>query len=93
MSSYPELPQTKTMAKRRIRICLGSSCFSRGNNTNLEVIKTYLSENKLEAEIDFCGHLCEELCNKGPVLRIDDHTYEGVNLSCLYKILEEEFSC
>ena len=50
------------MSKRQIRICLGSSCFSRGNNTNLGAIKKYLSENNLEAEIDFCGHLCEELC-------------------------------
>ena len=59
------------MSKRQIRICLGSSCFSRGNNTNLGAIKKYLSENNLEAEIDFCGHLCEELCSKGPIIRID----------------------
>ena len=74
------------MSKRQIRICLGSSCFSRGN-------KKYLSENNLEAEIDFCGHLCEELCSKGPIIRIDDKVYEEVNLSRLYKILQEEFPC
>ncbi len=81
------------MAKRQIKICLGSSCFSRGNNVNLEAIKKYLKEKELEAEIHFTGHLCEELCNKGPVLRIDDHIFEEVNLSRLYKILEEEFPC
>ena len=81
------------MSKRQIRICLGSSCFSRGNNTNLGAIKKYLSENNLEAEIDFCGHLCEELCSKGPIIRIDDKVYEEVNLSRLYKILQEEFPC
>ena len=77
------------MSKRQIRICLGSSCFSRGNNTNLGAIKKYLSENNLEAEID----LCEELCSKGPIIRIDDKVYEEVNLSRLYKILQEEFPC
>lgn len=81
------------MSKRQIRLCLGSSCFSRGNNTNLGAIKKYLSENNLEAEIDFCGHLCEELCSKGPIIRIDDKVYEEVNLSRLYKILQEEFPC
>ena len=81
------------MAKRQIRICLGSSCFSRGNNVNLGVIKKYLSENHLEAHVDFCGHLCEEMCNKGPIIRIDDKVYEEVNLSLLYKILQEEFPC
>ena len=68
---------------RQIKICLGSSCYSRGNNVHLEVIKKYIAENHLEAEISFSGHLCEELCSSGPILRID--------LSGLYKILQEEF--
>lgn len=78
---------------RQIRICLGSSCYSRGNNTHLEAIKKYIAENHLEVEISFSGHLCEELCNKGPVLTIDGKTYQEVNLSGLYKILQEEFPC
>lgn len=78
---------------RHIRICLGSSCYSRGNNAHLEVVKKYIAENHLEAEISFSGHLCEELCSKGPVLTIDGKTYREVNLSGLYKILQEEFPC
>lgn len=77
---------------RQIRICLGSSCYSRGNNVHLEVIRKYLQENHLEAEISFSGHLCEELCSSGPILRIDDKVYKEVNLSSLYRILEEEFA-
>lgn len=77
---------------RKIRICLGSSCYSRGNNVHLEVIRKYIAENQLEAEISFSGHLCEELCNSGPILRIDDKVYKEVNLSGLYRILEEEFA-
>ena len=70
---------------RQIKICLGSSCYSRGNNVHLEVIKKYI------AEISFSGHLCEELCSSGPILRIDEKVYKEVNLSGLYKILQEEF--
>ena len=76
---------------RQIKICLGSSCYSRGNNVHLEVIKKYIAENHLEAEISFSGHLCEELCSSGPILRIDEKVYKEVNLSGLYKILQEEF--
>lgn len=76
---------------RQIRICLGSSCYSRGNNVHLEVIRKYIAENRLEAEISFSGHLCEELCSSGPILRIDDKVYKEVNLSGLYHILQEEF--
>ncbi len=75
-----------------IRICLGSSCYSRGNNVHLEVIRKYIAENHLEADISFSGHLCEELCSNGPVLRIDDKVYRNVNLSSLYRILEEAFA-
>ena len=76
---------------RQIRICLGSSGYSRGNNIHLEVIRKYIAENQLEAEISFSGHLCEELCNSGPILRIDDKIYKEVTLSGLYRILQEEF--
>lgn len=43
----------------------------------------------MEAEIAFSGHLCENLCSEGPILRIDDRIYKEVNLSSLYRILEE----
>ena len=81
------------MEERRIKICLGSSCFSRGNNTNMEVIKNYLAEHGLEAAVQFAGCLCEDMCSKGPVISIDGRVYEEVNLSRLHKILFEEFGC
>ncbi len=81
------------MVKHQIKICLGSSCFSRGNNTNVEIIQKYLKEHHLEADVRFSGHLCEESCSKGPVVSIDEHVYEEVNMSRLYKILQDEFPC
>lgn len=81
------------MEKRRINICLGSSCFSRGNKVNVDIIKKYLQENNLEADITFSGHLCENMCSKGPVISIDDRTYEEVQISLLSKILQKEFPC
>lgn len=81
------------MSKHHIKICLGSSCFSRGNNANVEVIKKYIEENSLEADITFSGRLCEKMCNRGPVISIDSRRYEEVNVSRLYKILQEEFQC
>lgn len=81
------------MGKRRISICLGSSCFARGNNANIAVVKKFLKDNGLDAEVTFTGRLCENMCSKGPIICIDDQIYEEVNLSLLYKILEEEFKC
>jgi len=81
------------MGKRRISICLGSSCFARGNNANIAVVKQFLADRGLEAEVTFTGQLCENMCNRGPIICIDDQVYEEVNLSLLHKILEEEFKC
>ena len=41
------------MGKRRISICLGSSCFARGNNANIAVVKQFLADRGLEAEVTF----------------------------------------
>ena len=39
------------MAKLNITVCMGSSCFARGNASNLEFIENYIKENGLEADI------------------------------------------
>lgn len=78
---------------RKIQVCLGSSCFSRGNRSNLEAIRMYLGENGLEAEVTLTGCLCQDKCGQGPIIIIDGNAYEDVNLSRLDKILKEEFPC
>lgn len=89
----PESFRFNIMAKHLINICLGSSCFSRGNNANVDVVKKYLREHDLEAEVTFSGRLCENMCARGPVVVINGKVYEQVSLSKLYKILQEEFKC
>lgn len=79
------------MKKREITICLGSSCFSRGNNKNLEVIQEYVKTENLEAEINFKGQLCSERCHIGPVLIIDNKIYNEVTKDKLIEILDSEF--
>ena len=81
------------MAKRNIEICMGSSCFSRGNNANVEVLRRFIEAKGLKAGIDCTGRLCTDICGRGPVISIDGRVYERVNRSKLYKILEEEFKC
>lgn len=80
-------PQDKTT----IRICLGSSCYTRGNVENLKIIQTFVEEKEINASIDFRGHLCNENCNKGPVITINETTYHEVQPFQVEKILEETF--
>jgi len=57
-------------------ICMGSSCFSRGNNRNIEVIQSLAENSGGGAAIETRGHLCEGLCRNGPNLLIDGRLYQ-----------------
>ena len=73
--------------KLSISICLGSSCFSRGNNENLDIILNYIKTNQLEADIDFQGCLCTGNCTEGPLLTINEKTYTKVDPTTVIDIL------
>jgi NADH:ubiquinone oxidoreductase subunit E len=58
---------------------MGSSCFSRGNNRNIEVLQDFVQKRGLPVGVDVTGHLCEGLCNQGPNISIEGKTYHGVD--------------
>ena len=75
-----------------MQICLGSSCFSRGNKDVVMFIKEYLRKNHLDDRVIFKGARCMGLCSNGPNLTINGVTTEGVNISKIESILEKEFA-
>ncbi len=75
------------MSKLNITVCMGSSCFARGNAQNLELIENYINENNLEAEIDLCGAHCEGRCAKGPNIYVNGTEYNNVNEEKILEIL------
>lgn len=72
-----------------IIICLGSSCFSRGNRDTLEVIKNYLKSNDLENIVSFKGQLCSHSCNKGPVVWVNQVKYEAMTTTNVVSLLDQ----
>jgi NADH:ubiquinone oxidoreductase subunit E len=75
--------------KPRIKICMGSSCFRRGNRKNLEFIEAYLEEHGFVAEVELVGSRCEEKCRKGPNLEINGRMYHEVSQEILVELLEQ----
>ena len=73
-----------------IIICLGSSCFARGNKKTLSLIQDYLKNHNLEHVVNFKGNHCFGKCQQGPILKINNQEYEGVNESDVLDILERE---
>lgn len=78
--------------KIAISICMGSSCYSRGNKRVKEVVEEYISANKLEDRIDFRGDLCCGMCGEGPNISVDGVVYHYVDEEVILDILESKFS-
>ncbi len=74
-----------------IQICLGSSCFSRGNKKLVKVIEQYLTENNLRHLVNFHGAHCFSSCDKGPLVKIDGKEYLELNEDKVRVILNDRF--
>ncbi len=76
------------MEKILIEVCMGSSCFSRGNKRNLELLQEYIRKEQLEETVELRGRLCAGSCKKGPNIMIDGNLYSGVTPSLLKTLLQ-----
>ena len=80
-----------SLLKKEIKICLGSSCFSRGNKKTLQVIQKYLKDHQLERDVILKGNHCFNNCSTGPVMHIGGKLYEQLKSETVPEILESEF--
>jgi len=75
-----------------IQICMGSSCFSRGNGKTLKTIQNYLKEHQLEGDVVLKGNHCFGECHKGPVVKINDTLHENINEDNILLLLNKTFN-
>lgn len=80
-----------TLLKKEIKICLGSSCFSRGNKMTLQLVQKYLKDHQLERDVILKGNHCFSNCSAGPTMKIGEKVYEQVTSETVLEILEAEF--
>lgn len=71
-----------------IKVCMGSACFAKGNQENLEFIKEYIEENQLDSEVSITGALCENKCAEGPRIIVNGIEYTNVNQEKIAEILK-----
>ena len=81
------------MSKPNIVICMGSSCFARGNEKTVEACESFLAERGLkdEVDVDLGASLCTGHCAEGPVVVVDGKVYTHVDPLVMCDILEKIF--
>jgi NADH:ubiquinone oxidoreductase subunit E len=72
-----------------ITVCMGSSCFSRGNSQNAELVRQFIKEHNLENTVKIQGCLCRGLCKHGPNIDINGKIYNKVSSEILEQVLME----
>jgi NADH:ubiquinone oxidoreductase subunit E len=72
-----------------IVVCLGSSCFARGNSENLAIINQYVEDHGLNASVHLTGKLCQDQCKEGPNLTIGGIHHHNVTAGRLRELLEQ----
>ena len=72
-----------------IVVCLGSSCFARGNSENLALINSHVQSHGLKAMVRMTGKLCQDECMQGPNLSIGGEVYHGVTATRLRELLQQ----
>lgn len=72
--------------KHSIVICMGSSCFARGNKRNLQIIEEYLQKHAIDCALS--GRGCIGKCKSGPNLSIDGENFERVDSESLIDLLD-----
>jgi NADH:ubiquinone oxidoreductase subunit E len=75
-----------------ITVCMGSSCFSKGNSANAEFINRFIAEHNLQDKIEVIGCLClcSNACSRGPYIKINDKLIPFVSEQTLPDIIVKE---
>ncbi len=77
------------MDKIVVELCLGSSCFARGNAETLAYLETYIASHHQEERIELSGHLCLGNCSQGPNIRIAGELYTALQPEMVVSLVEK----
>lgn len=72
-----------------IVICMGSSCFSRGNGNIAACVSAYIKEHGLDGKVTMSGCLCRGQCKDGPNIEVNGNVYGNVSEDNIEDILSK----
>jgi NADH:ubiquinone oxidoreductase subunit E len=72
-----------------IVVCLGSSCFARGNSEILAVLQQYVQGKGLKVPVHLSGCLCQDQCKQGPNLKVGSQFHHNITAARLRELLQQ----
>lgn len=80
------------LRKRQVILCLGSSCFARGNKDLVSMIRKYIERKRLEDKVEYRGDHCFDNCINGPNMMIGTRLFQKVTTENIEQYLKEGLS-
>lgn len=80
------------MERIEVKICLGSSCFARGNSQLIHQVREYLRQEHLENQVNFKGARCFNACKSGPVMQVNTELVYGIQENNVIELLKAELN-
>jgi NADH:ubiquinone oxidoreductase subunit E len=73
-----------------ITVCMGSSCFGKGNSSNADYIIRFIQEHNLQDRVEVSGCLCNNACAQGPNIKINNKLISGISEQTVVDIIVKE---
>lgn len=68
-------------------LCMGSSCYSRGNSRALTLLEAAMEREAWQAKVFLKGCVCGGHCSEGPVVTVEGQVYSSVHPDSLIDIV------
>jgi len=72
-----------------IVVCLGSSCFARGNSEILALLQQFTQGKGAKGPVCLSGCLCQDQCKQGPNLKVGNEFYHNITATRLRELLQQ----
>ena len=91
--------RNSTNHKIVVSVCVGTNCYVRGSQDLLKKLVDYVTQNRLqdiigfeneEETVDVVATFCYEKCDRGPVVRVNNHTIEKATFESVKNLIEKE---
>ncbi len=75
------------MPKTEITLCMGSSCFARGNNRALAGLEAMILRNGWRDSVSLAGSRCCGCCGDGPHLTVDGEPRSALDIDAIEALI------
>jgi NADH:ubiquinone oxidoreductase subunit E len=75
--------------KLQVIVCMGSSCFSRGNSRMLKLLQDSIKSCGAESRVQISGSLCEDQCTCGPNITINGNRLSAATPEKCIQLLQQ----